>query len=290
MPTFNHKVKKIINGFDVSLYEVNLGDTGQLNKLQDYIRLKIKSMKAHKSQSFLTKYMTAPNIKKEFSDKLEQRIKEINTPVTHAKSWFDVRRGRVTEFMSQLLLEREFNCIFHDETDKRINTDPVNIDKHAPGIDVTGIHSAGKSIKFVVCEVKASKDHKIPCSSASDLLDDIKNSYSNRNERLTREILDYAEKLSQVSTDNKLIEDIINFLVSLIRDSDSQTTLLKNVVFFPFLIRNHSNIVSHSNLDDFIHFKKSDLKGISLQGIIWSFNHDIDSFCNDLYDEVLASV
>ena len=60
--------------------------------------------------------------------------------------------------MAQLLLEKEYNCKFYEEADKRMNIEPVEIDKHTPGIDVPGIRMADNQVKFVVCEVKASED------------------------------------------------------------------------------------------------------------------------------------
>ena len=288
MPTFHCKLNKNINGFQINLYEVDLNDTDQFQRLQDYIKNKIKSMKVHDGAKHVYQYLSIPNIPKAFADKLIERINQINTPVTAPKSWFDVRRSRATEFMSQLLLEREYNCIFYEEADKRINVTPVNVDKHAPGIDVPGILLDGNTFKFIVCEVKASKDEKIPCASSSELLEDIKKGYFNKNERLSKEILEYISQMSKVNTGDEVIKNVIQFLIDLIHDSDSQGKILEKVVFFPFLIRNNAKIVENKNLDDFVDFKIDDLKGINLTGIIWSFNQDIDTFCNNLYNEVLA--
>ena len=73
----------------------------------------------------------------------------------------------------------------------------------------------------------------------------------------------------------------------LICESSSKEVVLKNVIFFPFLIRNNPKISKDMNLDDFVHFSKEDFVGTNLKGIIWSFNEDIDSFCINIYDEVL---
>ena len=73
------------------------------------------------------------------------------------------------------------------EVDKRINVDPVMLDKQPAGIDVVGIQKEQNELKCVVCEVKASGDSKIPCNSSEGLLKDINNALDNR-KRVEKEI------------------------------------------------------------------------------------------------------
>jgi hypothetical protein len=284
MPNFISKFNKNINGFDISVYEVDLEDSGDMNKLKTYLKSKIKKMKIHNKNDYSILF-SVPGINKDFSEKTKEKIAKICSPCYDGPKWLDAKRSRVTEFMSQCLLEKKQNCIFFDEADRRINLDPSEADKHSIGIDVTGIQNNTGDFKFIVCEVKATKG-RIPCSEASKLLDDIKKGYNDERSRLSREILSYISNLNKITDDEK-IKNILQFLFSLINDESSHNNILQQVVFFPFLIRNCSEIVEKQNLEDFRDFRADDFPGTTIKGIIWSFNTNIDDFCINLYDEAI---
>lgn len=286
MPKFNCLVHNKINGIDIFLYEMNLNQPTEREKLVNYIKLKIKKMQMHNNYLENAKYFS-PNMNPNLIRKFKTRMNEITTPSYNSKKWFDVRRSRVTEFMAELLLEKKQNCVFYDEADKRINLSILDLDKHASGIDVTGVYKENKEFKFVICEVKASKEANIPCSSSDLLLEDIKKAYVNV-ERINKDIAQYIKWLDKGANPNdEVLKNIIRFLTLMICESSSKDVVLKNVIFFPFLIRNNPKISRDMTLDDFINFNSKDFIGTNMKGIIWSFNEDIDSFCINIYDEVL---
>ena len=287
MPNFFCKINKEINGFEVKVYEVDLVDPNECSKLEDFLRKKIKSMKINRNADSF-KQLFPPDISGSFADKFSKRLEEASRPKKSKITAFDVRRSWVTEFMSQLLLEKEYGCVFHESVDKRINKDITETDKHAGGIDVTGIQIKNPSgLRFVVCEVKATKDPKIPCSESEKLLNDILKGVSNTDERLSREILKYINDLGETSLDDDLLKNILDFLIRLVADFSSKDVLLNNVIFFPFLIRKNEAIIRDSNLNDFQGFTPDKLKDIDIKGIIWSFNNEIDEFCTSIYDKAV---
>ncbi|MBD3341248.1 MAG: hypothetical protein GF353_19230 [Candidatus Lokiarchaeota archaeon] len=286
MPIFNRKVRKKINGIEVSVYEVDLSSDEELNKLKTFLINKIKRIKLFNEAESYADLLSPPNLSRKFGQALHERIKEICTPEDHKIKWFDVKRSFVSEFMSQLLLERKYSCLFFEDADKRINVTPDQIDKHAPGIDVTGIQYQNSEFKFVVCEVKASGQSNIPCDSSELLLKDIEKARNSKN-RVSREILYYLSKLKNIDIDNDFLKEIITFLADLICESVSTDALINRLVFFPFLIRNNGKIIDDSNVKDFEGFHKDKLKDINLNGIIWSFEDNIDDFSRNIYEEAL---
>lgn len=286
MPTFNRKIKQEINGIEVCVYEVDLSSDEELNKLKTYLIKKIQRIKLFKEAESYSDLLSPPNLSKKFSQALHERIKEICTPEDHKIKWFDVKRSFVSEFMSQLLLERKYSCLFFEDADKRINVTPDQIDKHASGIDVTGIQYQNSEFKFVVCEVKASGQSEIPCSSSESLLRDIEKAKDSKN-RVPREILYYLSKLRNIDADNELLKEIITFLAELICESVSTDALINRIVFFPFLIRNNGDIINDNNINDFEIFHKNKLKDMNLNGVIWSFEDNIDDFSRNIYEEAL---
>lgn len=285
MPNFNSRINKSINNLDVSVYDIDLNNSVDLNKLEVFLKDKIKKMKIHSSSAYLN-LLDVPNIKPELRQKISEKIKESNNPRRSDIVWFDVRRSRITEFMSQCLLEKKYNCVFYEEADKRINLSAIETDKHVQGVDVTGIRQSNGSFKFVVCEVKSSKD-KVPSKSSSKLLEDIQKGYTDEN-KLNRELLDYFTKLKLIQSDEQLSK-ILEFLFKLITESSSHKTTLNNVIFFPFLIRQNEEIIAQNTIDDFKDFKKESFADTSIHGIIWCFNTDIDEFCKRIYDEALKN-
>ena len=297
MPKFNEKINTENNGFEIRVYDIDSSNQDDIKKLENYIISKIRKMKIHNGISI---YSNVNGIKKDFLNKIKEaeennktELSRICTPEENTKKWFDVRRSRVTEFMSQLLLEKELNCVFFDETDKRINLSAFEADTHVKGIDVTGVHidNNGNS-KFVVCEVKASGSDKIPCSSSNDLLNDIKNSYNLTNERVFREIKDFTSKLLEANvTDeiNNIIEYIVDLYAQILDKKSSKKLILDNILFIPFLIRRNPKIIENNDIRDFNNFNKADFEQINLKGVIWVLNQDIDSFCINLYNKAVPN-
>lgn len=286
-PRFIHHQREEINGFNVDLFEVDLDDETEKEKLKDYLCSKVGKMNLHQNIDQYLENIQSPNILPQFKEKLEENIKEITTPREPAQKWLSVQRSWITEFMSQLLLESEYNCIFSEPADKKINIDPVNLNDHVPGIDVTGIQLNDSNFKFVVCEVKSSGQSKIPSSTADGLKDDINKAYEDQNNRLSREILHYVQSLGNEPLDDDKLISALEFLITLLNKTSSRDELLNNVVFFPFFIRNNPEIIEKKNLNDFENFNLEEVKKTSLQGIIWSFNTEIDEFCDNIYQEVV---
>lgn len=254
-------------------------------------------MKIHNG---ISTYSNVSGIKKDFLNKIKEaednnksELSKICTPEGNKKKWFDVRRSRVTEFMSQLLLEKELNCVFFEETDKRINLSAFEADTHVKGVDVTGIHTdSNGSSKFVICEVKASGSNDIPCSSSCELLKDIKNSYNLTNERVFREIKDFTLKLIEANPSNdisNIIEYITDLYAQILDKKSSKNLILDNILFIPFLIRRNPKIIENNDIGDFNNFNKDDFEQINLKGVMWVLNQDIDTFCIDLYNKAVPN-
>ena len=285
MPKFHERTNKKINDFEVSVYEVDNTDTNEQLKLEEYLASKIKSIKIYNDLDKYADLLNVPNIDAAFAEKLRESIKDICDPKKHPIQAFDIRRSFVTEFLSQLLLERNYNCVFYEEADKKINVDPVMIEKHSAGIDVTGLHVDADTMKFVVCEVKASNS-KIPCTESEPLLDDIKKAYELENKRLTREILSYCRKLND--KDDEALSGVVEFLVNILAKKEDKEFVLDNIIFFPFLIRQNPDIVANGDVSDYNVFGKENFNGSAIKGIIWSFNNDINTFCQNIWNKALV--
>lgn len=283
---FINRIRDALNGIEINVYQLDESNQNMdaVNYLESYLMGKIKVMKIHRD-FVVNDVFNVPTLKKEYIDRINLEIRKVNTPASSKLNWFDVRRSRVTEFMSQFLLEKEYQCTFFEEADKRINLAEYEADKHVSGVDVTGIQERGKVFKFVLCEVKASKEKRIPCSSANDLFSDISNTYSNV-KRILREIACYYRKLGEELKPGELAK-VIGFLLSILKQSSSHEVILQNVIFIPFLIRNNPDIIETKNLDDFRDFKIEDFNGANIKGIIWSVNFDIDQFSKEIYNRVL---
>lgn len=297
MPKFNKKINTKNNGFEIRVYDIDPSNQDDVNKLENYIISKVKKMKIHNG---ISTYSNVNGIKKDFLNKIKEaednnksELSKICTPVENKKKWFDVRRSRVTEFMSQLLLEKELNCVFFEETDKRINLSAFEADTHVKGVDVTGIHTdSNGSSKFVICEVKASGSSDIPCSSSGELLKDIKNSYNLTNERVFREIKDFTLKLIEANSSNdisNIIEYITDLYAQILDKKSSKNLILDNILFIPFLIRRNPKIIENNDIGDFNNFNKDDFEQINLKGVMWVLNQDIDTFCIDLYNKAVPN-
>jgi hypothetical protein len=290
MPEFIQKISKSSpdNSFEVCVYEVDSSADGEIKRLEDYLIGKVKKIKIFNQLDEVVSMLKVPDIDDKFAQKFKDNLKEICDPAKHKIAAFDIRRSYVTEFMSQLLLEKKYNCVFYDQADKRLNANAISIGKHSPGIDVIGVQIGSPTIKFIVCEVKASKSD-IPCTETEKLLEDIKKSKDLTTNRLAKEILNYVTSLSTDSSD-ELLSNIAQFLIEILSKKDDENFVLSNIIFFPFLIRNNKDIISNNDLRDFDLFSKEDFANTTVKGLIWSFNNDIETFCDKIWEEALENV
>ncbi len=288
MPVFHERINKAIKSFEVKVYEVDTCVDSEAKKLESFLIDKIRKIRIFNEIEELADLLNVPGINNNFTKKFKENLKEICNPKKHKIATFDIRRSFVTEFMSQLLLERNYNCVFYDQADKRLNVTPVTIEKHSPGIDVVGVQLRSENIKFVVCEVKASKS-EIPCTETESLLEDINKAKDISNHRLTKEILAYIDSIKNDAED-VIISKIVQFLLNILSQTEDEAFVLSNIIFFPFLIRNNADIISNSNVDDFGLFSNEDFNGTEIKGLIWSFNNDITTFCENIWSEALENV
>lgn len=279
-------LSKKLNGLHVKLFEYDIHDEQNFNKLKEYLINKVKKSKVHDVENYNLNFFGSKNLNPEFIKKFNEQISKINNPLVAKIPQFDVRRERITGWMAQLLLEKQYNCKFYDEADKRLNIEPKDIDKQIPGIDVPGIRIVNEQLKFVVCEVKASEDENIPCSSVRDLQKDIQGSIDNQ-KRISREILQYMHGIRNVRLgDNELLR-IIDFLSRLIVNSNNE--LINNIFFFPVLIRNNISIVKNKDVSDYKNFLVTGIDKNNIENIVYAFNYSINDFYKDIYEEAIGN-
>ena len=144
------------------------------------------------------------------------------------------------------------------------------------------------SIKFVVCEVKASEALQIPCTSVKSLEEDIQKAIDNVDSRVSREILEYMHGIRNIKLQDDTLKRMIDFLAQLIAGEKEE--LADNIIFFPFLIRNNEKIVSDLNLDDYKNFGVQGVKRENIQNIILSFKNQFTDFSNEIYEKALGGV
>ncbi|TYQ14843.1 UNVERIFIED_CONTAM: hypothetical protein Cloal_1226 [Acetivibrio alkalicellulosi] len=274
------------NGLNVKLFEYDIQDQQSFKELKAYLVRKVRSSKVHNTERYDLTYFGSRNLKPEFIKKFSERVAKISTPKKAKIPQFDVRRERVTEWMAQFLLEQEYCCIFYDEADKRINLELLEVDKHTDGIDVPGIRIVDDKIKFVICEVKASEEKKIPCSSVSSLQDDIQKAIENRDNRASKEILQYMHGIRNVKFRDDELKRIVDFLANLI--AGEEDTLAKNIMFFPVLIRNNDKIMKNRNAEDYRDFSVSGVSN-NIENIVFAFQKSINDFSNDIYKEAIGN-
>lgn len=283
-------MKKVLetekNGLEISLFEFDIEDEDSINELKSYLVNKVQNTKVHNAEEYDLTYYGARNLNSDFVAKFNEQVAKINIPKKAKISQFDVRRERVTEWIAQYLLEQEYGCSFYDEADKRINLKTVEIDKHTDGIDVPGIWVDNETIRFVVCEVKASESKDIPCKSVSSLQEDVQKSIDNIDNRVSREILEYMHGIRNVKMEDELLGKIIEFLANMIAGEKSE--LANNILFFPFLLRNNQKIIAESNLDDFKDFSLERVKKENVKNILLSFGVKFDDFSNEIYEEAIG--
>ena len=276
-----------LNGLNVKLFEYDIDDEQSFSELKEYLIRKIRKSKIHDIENYDLNYYGSKNLNPEFIQKFNKQVAKINIPQKSKIPQFDVRRERVTEWMAQLLLEKEYNCKFYEEADKRMNIEPVEIDKHTPGIDVPGIRIVNNQIKFVICEVKASEEKKIPCSSVPLLQEDIQKSIDNKEKRVTREILQYMYGIRNIKIKDEELQKIVEFLTKLI--TGNKIELAESIMFFPVLIRNNINIVQNRDSRDYKNFVVKGVDNKNIENIIFAFGRSINDFSDDIYTEAMGN-
>ena len=116
MLDFQCKSSTTINGFEIKAYDV---DPKFDDALKNLLKNKIQKIKLYDIEKY-SDYLPADTTP-EYREAFKKKLLSIAVPDNHKINWFNVKRTITTEFMSQLLLENNFNCIFHEEVDKRIN-------------------------------------------------------------------------------------------------------------------------------------------------------------------------
>lgn len=275
------------NGINVKLFEYDVDDEQCFNELKKYLISKIRTSKVHNVENYDLNYYGSKNLNPEFIKKFNEQVFKISIPLKSKIPQFDVRRERVTEWMAQLLLEKKYSCRFHEEADKRMNMEPVNIDKHTSGIDVPGIRIDNGQVKFVVCEVKASEEKKVPCSSVASLQEDIQKSINNKEERVTKEILQYMHGIRNIKMMDDELLMIIDFLAKLIVNDEN--SLVDNIMFFPVIIRNNEEITKNKNAADFRDFVVKGVGSNNVENIVIAFQRSINEFSNNIYTEAIGN-
>ena len=279
-------LEKEVNGLKVNLFEYDIESEESINQIKEYLVNKVKISKVHNNAEYDLTYYGTQNLDHEFVARFNEQVAKINIPKKSSIPQFDVRRERVTEWIAQYLLEQEYGCKFYDEADKRINLKTVEIDKHTDGIDVPGIRIDNDSIRFVICEVKASEANAIPCSSAKSLQEDIQKAIDNVDNRVTREILEYMHGIRNVKIQDELFNKIVEFLAHLI--AGEKEDLAENIMFFPVLLRNNKRIIPERNINDYKNFSLQRVQKENVENIILSFEKQFTDFSTKIYEEAIG--
>ena len=274
------------NGLRVNLFEFDIDDEENFNHIKTYLINKVKKTKIHNIEEYDLTYYGAKNLNPAFVAKFNAQAAKINIPKKTSIRQFDVRRERVTEWMAQYLLEQMYGCTFYEEADKRVNLKTVEADKHTDGIDVPGIWIDNDRVRFVICEVKASQEKKIPCSSVGPLQDDIQKSIDNTDNRVYREILQYMHGIRNIKIQDDLLQRVIDFLARLI--AGEKKDLADNLMFFPFLLRNNAKIIDEQNIDDYRNFSLQRVRKENVENIIAAFGKDFSEFSNEIYEKAVG--
>ena len=274
------------NGLKVNLFEFDIDDEENFNHIKTYLINKVKKSKIHNIEEYDLTYYGAKNLNPAFVAKFNEQVAKINIPKKALIPQFDVRRERITEWMAQYLLEQMYGCTFYDEADKRVNLKTVEVDKHTDGIDVPGIWIDNDRIRFVICEVKASQEKKIPCSSVGSLQDDIQKSIDDADNRVSREILQYMHGIRNIKIQDDLLQRVIDFLARLI--AGEKRELADNLMFFPFLLRNNEKIIDEQNIDDYRNFSLQRVRKENVENIVAAFGRDFGDFSNEIYEKAVG--
>jgi hypothetical protein len=104
MLNFECKSSTTINGFEVKAYDV---DPKFDNALKDLLKNKIQQIKLYDTVKY-SDYLAA-DATPEYREAFKNKLLSLAIPNDHKINWFNVKRTMTTEFMSQLLLEKNFN-------------------------------------------------------------------------------------------------------------------------------------------------------------------------------------
>ncbi len=123
MPTISQILTKNINNFEVNVFEVDIQQEAQKQLLEQRLIEQIKKIKAFKNIDQVVNSIKTPGITNEFIEKLKQSLISATKPADNQIPAFDVKRSYITEFMSQLVLEKHYQCFFYEEADRRLKSD-----------------------------------------------------------------------------------------------------------------------------------------------------------------------
>jgi len=254
-------------------------------ELEDRLKNKIRKMRIHRGvMDDDIVDLLSPFATDEFKRSIEAYSDEASSPWRNPRIDLDVRRSRVTEFMSQVLLEKEYGCLFYESTDKRVNLNIYEADKHVAGVDVTGINKLDSNFRFVVCEVKSTRAAAAG-SNVSGLLDDIVDAYEDKGSTLSREIL---ASIQQIRNDTNIstseMDEIVKFLVNALSMRETKEAFLERIIFFPFLVKQNTTAEVIDIPSELKSFASKSFPNTEMHGVIWSFGKTLNEFCNDIYE------
>lgn len=265
-----------------AVYEL---DEAHQEELELRVKNKVKKMRIHRDvvDDGLAD-MLSPFSSPQFRSSIEAYAVTATSPWRNPRIDLDVRRSRVTEFMSQILLEKQYGCLFFESTDKRVNLLHYEADKHVAGIDVTGLQNDSHNFRFVVCEVKSTRSATAG-ANVSKLVNEIDDAYNDKGGTLSREIL---ASIQQIQGDTNLgsseMQNIVKFLAEALSVSDSKDVFLQKIIFFPFLVKQNTDNSTLDISQELVKFAPKRFTGATVEGVIWSFGKTLNEFCNDLYE------
>ena len=284
---FTKVSEAVVGHVNSTVYEL---DASHQVEFETALREKIRSMRIHRGIVDEISSMLAPNATADFKASIESYQREANNPMNNSRIQLDVRRSRVTEFMSEMLLEKQHGCLFYESTNKRINLPPYDADKHVSGIDVTGLLKQNDSFKFVVCEVKSSSQETRSGVGVDKLVDEIRDAYDDKNGTLGREIKATIQQIQdEASIDSTEISNIIRFLTEALAARGTKEVILNRIIFFPFLVKQNAGGNPVDASVELHKFSSEEFNGAELHGVIWSFGKTLDEFCHEIYESAVTS-
>lgn len=275
-----------IGDVKAAVYEL---DEAHQEELELRLRNKIKKMRIHRDViDDQLSDMLSPFSSPQFKSSIETYATTASSPWRNPHIDLDVRRSRITEFMSQILLEKQYGCLFFESTDKRVNLEYYEADKHVAGIDVTGLQTINQNFRFVVCEVKSTRAAAAG-SNVDKLVEEIEDAYNDKGGTLSREIL---ATIQQIQSDTRLttveMQNILKFLAEALSVSNTKDIFLERIIFFPFLVKQNTENNTLDISSELRKFAPKTFQGATIEGVIWSFGKTLNEFCNDLYESATS--
>lgn len=93
-------LEKEVNGLQVNLFELDIENEESFNEIKAYLVDKVKLSKVHNVVEYDLIYYGSKNLNPEFVARFNKQVEKINTPKRTSIPQFDVRRERVTEWIS----------------------------------------------------------------------------------------------------------------------------------------------------------------------------------------------